>query len=624
MSALFGIWKFDGRPVEPDLRQAAALLAAQGPDGQSIYANDNLGIVYSAFHTTRESRREVQPFVTPSGIVVSWDGRLDNRGELTDDLANRAPNDAADVTVAALSFERWGARSFARLTGDWASSDWDPATMTLFLAKDYMGIRHLYYLAHSKRVLWSTCLATVVRMSGCALTVNEEYVAGYLVNSPAAHLTPYREILAVPPGGFVTIRNGTAVPYRYWSFQPKHKIRYKTDLEYEDHFRLLFRQAVRRRLRSDSPVLGQLSGGIDSSSIICMADDVMSKGEVDTIRLDTISTFDAKEPGGDERVYFAKIEEHRGRTGHHLNRDEYGHAFDLNFSSLIASPGSSELSGKLREDLLKLFHDQGYRVLLSGIGGDELLGGVPNPLSQLADLIVLPRPIRLAKQLTAWSLVKKRPCIQLLGQTLATLLPPSLRAVASGPFKVIPWIQPAFSRRHRLSLRQLGPLGGHGFWQPSRREFAQTIVALARQMARLPAHGLACEERRYPFLDQSLVEFLLAIPATQLLRPGQRRSLMRRALMGLVPAEILWRKTKAFVNRSVLVAFENSWQELEGLFDAPLSATMGYVDSECLLDNLRAAKNGDTSYMMYLLTALSLEIWLRSVVSHHVVRTGVA
>ena len=73
MSALFGIWNLDGQPVEAEsLRQAASLLAPQGPDGQTTYAKDNLGIFYCAFHTTRESHREVQPHVTESGVVATW------------------------------------------------------------------------------------------------------------------------------------------------------------------------------------------------------------------------------------------------------------------------------------------------------------------------------------------------------------------------------------------------------------------------------------------------------------------------------------------------------------------------------------------------------------------------
>ncbi len=613
MSALFGTWNLDGRPVEAEsLRRAGSLLASQGRDGQTIYAKDNFGLVYSAFHTTRESHREVQPHVTRSNLVVGWDGRLDNRDELTKDLARQTSRDAADVTLAAVSFENWGTRSFAKFLGDWALSVWNPAEKTLFLAKDYMGVRHLYYHLSSRRVAWSTHLDPLVLLSSCCLSVDDEYIAGYLANFPPAHLTPYCQIQAVPPGHFVAIRNGTATHHRYWSFQPKRRIRYKTDAQYEDHFRYLFRQAVRRRLRSDSPILAELSGGIDSSSIVCMADDIIDKGEADTIRLDTLSAFDPKEPGGDEQPYFARIEEKRGRVGHHLNREEYENVFDLSCSDFVVAPGLSECTGKLKEYLLSVVNSHGYRAVLSGIGGDEFLGGVPNPLPQLADLIVLPCPIRLAKQLTAWSLIKKRPCIQLLGQTLATLLPARLRALASAQGEVAPWINSAFSRRYRLAVRQLGPLGGYRFWQPSRRDLAQTVVAMARQMASFPTHGVAGEERRYPYLDQSLVEFLLAIPATQLLRPGQRRSLMRRALAGIVPAEILWRKTKGFVTRRVLGAFENSWPELEAVFDSPVSGDLGYLDPRRFLESLHAAKNGDAHHMMYLLKTLYLELWLRS------------
>jgi asparagine synthase (glutamine-hydrolysing) len=263
----------------------------------------------------------------------------------------------------------------------------------------------------------------------------------------------------------------------------------------------------------------------------------------------------------------------------------------------------------------------GYRAVLSGIGGDEFLGGVPNPLPQLADLIVLPRPIRLLQELTAWSLIKKRPCLQLFGQTLATLLPARLRAVASAQGEVAHWINSSFSRRYRLAIRQLGPSAGYRFWQPSRRDLAQTVVAMARQMASSPTHGVAGEERRYPYLDQSLVEFLLAIPATQLLRPGQRRSLMRRALAGIVPPEILWRKTKGYVTRRVLGAFENSWPELEAMFESPVSADLGYLDPRRFLESLHAAKNGDAHHMMYLLKTLYLELWLRSMAKRGLVDT---
>ena len=320
MSALFGVWNLDGRPIEAEcLRGAASLLASEGRDGQTIFAKDNLGIVYLPFHTTMESRRETQPHVSRSNLVIGWEGRLDNRDELAKDLRDQACDGAADVTLVAASFEKWGARSFARFLGDWVLSVWNPAEQTLYLGKDYLGIRHLYYSLTTTRVVWSTHLEPLVL--GASLSVDDEYIAGYLANYPSAHRTPYREIQAVPPGRFVAIHNGTAVEHRYWSVSARSRVQYKADSEYEEHFHGLFRQAVKRRLRSDSPVLAELSGGIDSSSIVCMADDLLHEGEAEAIRLDTLSTLDPRESGGDEH-YFTQIEKKRGRVGHHLNRED--------------------------------------------------------------------------------------------------------------------------------------------------------------------------------------------------------------------------------------------------------------------------------------------------------------
>ncbi len=119
------------------------------------------------------------------------------------------------------------------------------------------------------------------------------------------------------------VRNGSLSVERYWRFSPKSRIRYKTDAEYEEHFRDLFRRAVRRRLRSDSPVLAELSGGLDSSAIVCMADNILAHERAHTPRIDTPSYYDLSEPMGDDFFYFTKVEAKRGRAGFH---------FDLGFA----------------------------------------------------------------------------------------------------------------------------------------------------------------------------------------------------------------------------------------------------------------------------------------------------
>ena len=97
----------------------------------------------------------------------------------------------------------------------------------------------------------------------------------------------------------------------FWRFSPNSRIRYKSDAEYEQHFREVFRQAVKRRLRSDSPVLAELSGGLDSSSIVCMADEVLAEDKGIAPHLDTLSYYDKTEPNGDDWGLFKGREEER-------------------------------------------------------------------------------------------------------------------------------------------------------------------------------------------------------------------------------------------------------------------------------------------------------------------------
>jgi len=318
VSVQFGSWNLDGRPAEREyLAKAEGMLSPYGPDGGGAYIKDSVGILFRAFHTTKESRSEAQPLIAPSGAILTWDGRLDNRAELIQELRDILTHGSTDVSIAAAAYERWGTGSFAKLLGDWAVSIWNPRDQSLILAKDPIGTRHLYYSLDKDQVSWSTILDPLVLLAGKTFALEEEYIAGWLSFFPATHLTPYVGIHSVPPSASVCIQAGKHTVSKYWDFDPGKHIRYRTDAEYEEHFRTVFAKAVQRHLRSDLPVLSELSGGRDSASIVCMADTIIARGIAETPRLDTISHYDDSEPHWNERPYFTKVEEKRGRTGWH-------------------------------------------------------------------------------------------------------------------------------------------------------------------------------------------------------------------------------------------------------------------------------------------------------------------
>ncbi|HET9281256.1 MAG TPA: asparagine synthetase B family protein [Candidatus Angelobacter sp.] len=608
MSIQLGIWNLDGRPIEPTaLQQMCSSVEHFGPDGEFTHIQPPIGVMYRPLHITSENRLEQQPYVFHCGRILTWVGRLDNRDDLVSQLNDLLTTDRSDVGIVAAAFLRWGTACFHNLVGDWSLSLWNPEDQELILARDFSGIQHLFYYVGPTRIVWCNHLEPLLQ-SGSKAKLCERYIAGYLAFYPDADLTPYEGIKSVPPGKFVRLRSRQVSIYTYWTLNPQLRIRYKHDSEYEEHFRFLFRQAVRRRLRTDSPILAGLSGGLDSSSLVCVADDILRTEGAATPSLDTLSFCDRDEPDEEDFFYFKRVEEKRGRMGHHLDLVADGNTFSFHEGTFRPVPGFGERH-ELKLGRERVVRNGGYRVFLSGIGGDEFTGQALDFRVQMADLLVQLRWRCLAKDLTEWSLVTRHPLLQLLAKSTLIISPTWLRVLATKSARIDPWVQKDFAKRNHFSQRLLVASEGHCFWRPSARDAYQTVTNLQRQMTfTLPAVG----ETRYPFLDRDLIEFLVAVPSEQLVKPGQRRSLLRRALAELLPPDILSRRTKSSAGRCVMIALQKHWEMIDEALSSSLSSRLGFIAVGSLRNSLNAAKNGQLPLrLLPLLRALSLEFWLR-------------
>jgi asparagine synthase (glutamine-hydrolysing) len=618
MSVQFGRWNIDGKPVDRDyLDKVKPVIAPYGPDDEASYAIPSLSILYRAFHTTKESHCETQPHVGDSGVIVTWDGRLDNRADLIRHLRDRLTIGSTDVSIVAAAYVEWGTGCFAKLIGDWALSIWDPKSRSLLLAKDPIGTRHLYYSVEKDQVTWSTILDPLILFAGHSFALNEEYIAGFFSFFPAAYLTPYIGIHSVPPSSSVLVRAGKHTISKYWEFDPGKRIRYNTDTEYEEHFRASFGEAVRRRLRSDSPILAELSGGMDSSSVVCMADAIISSAAAETPRLDTVSYYDDSEPNWNERPFFTKVEERRGRTGTHIDvSSQWRTKIDSDNSRFASTPGSA---GKADEQLETHMTSQRNRVLLSGIGGDEVTGGVPTPTLELEDLLARGHFRTLARQLRAWALNKRKPWFHLFFEAARGFFPSAVVGVPEHR-RPASWLNPAFVKRNRAVLRGyedrmklFGPL-------PAFQENLCTLDVLRRQLGCAALASAPLYEKRYPFLDRDLLEFVYSVPREQLVRPGQRRSMMRRALVGIVPDELLNRKRKAYISRGPMADISADWVSYAGLTERMICSSLGIVQTEKFLEALQKARQGKEVSMVWVMRTLSIETWLRNLRRHGVNR----
>jgi asparagine synthase (glutamine-hydrolysing) len=616
MSVQFGRWNFGGRPaVAPGyIEKVQTALSPYGPDGTSSYSKAGVNILYGAFHTTKESQREAQPHISQSGAVITWDGRLDNRAELIHQFRDTLASEAPDILIVAVAYERWGTNCFAKLIGDWAVSIWQAGERSLILAKDPIGIRHLYYSLEDDHVTWSTILDPLVLFAGRSFSLEEEYIAGWLSFFPAVHLTPYVGIQSVPPSCFVRVEKRRQTVTKYWDFEPTRRIRYHTDAEYEEHFRVVFTESVRRRLRSDSPTLAELSGGMDSSSIVCVADRAISSGLVGTPRLDTVSYYDDSEPSWNERPFFSKVEAWRGRAGRHIDvSSQEAFQFELEDRGFIPTPACGSRPTEASKQFTIHVMSQGYRVLLCGTAGDEVTGGVPTPIPELANLLASGRLRMLTDRLKAWSLNKRKPWIHLLFETVRCFLPPGVFATPAHKAPA-PWLSPNFIKRYQASfagyetrLKLFGPL-------PSSQENLNTIDALRRQLACAEPISQPAYEKYYPYLDRDLLEFLFAVPREQLVRPGQRRSLTRRALVGIVPNEILNRKRKAFVARRPIIALFAARPGLIETAQNMISSSFGFIRTDLFLKALQNTHDVHEIPVGLLLRTAALESWLKAFV----------
>jgi len=553
--------------------------------------------------------------VSRTGRVFTWDGRLDNRDEISRFLDPAAPSTGhTDVAIVAAAFDHMGSSCFPLLRGDWALSIWNPQEQELVLARDYIGVKPLFYYLYAKGMMWCSHLAPLA-LCGDRFGLCDEYIAGYLAFHPDAHLTPYREILSVAPGSFVRIRNRHATECCYWTPPASHGTHPRSDRDYEEHFLHLLQQAVRRRLRTDGPALAELSGGLDSSSIVCVADQLIARGEAYVSRLDTFSYYDSNEPGEDDRFHFSKVAEKRSPSGFSVDLRGEGDSLPLEFSTFSAIPGFG-CRIEIKEAISAIVQTKRYRVILCGMGGDEVNGQTLDPRVQLAELLAEFRVGEFIQLLLAWSLRMRQPWIQVLFETLLRFLPTPIEARVVKRGQLEPWIERKFAKRYCMSARRLEAVDDDRFAHPRDRDTIQTITALARQLTRTSPSLL---EQRFPFLDQDLVEFLTTVPLEQLLRPGQRRSLMKRALADLLPPPIATRTTKTSAGRCYALTLSKHWKRIQELLEHPLVTHLGYVERDPMYHALATMKAGQIPpSFLRLLKALALELWLQDVASRGV------
>ena len=619
MSELAGIFNFNNEPLREEQREQLLLLwnslEERGPDGGDVVVKGPVGMCYRAFHTNRESRLERQPFIGADREVLAGDLRLDNRDELIPKLRGllrRGPGEITDIELVMAAYQRWGEMFPLHLVGEFALMLYDPNNSNLLLARDHIGVRPLYYHCDKDRLICSSELGSLLDVAGIPLEVNDEFVAGYLMYDPEPELTAYKNIHSVKPFHVMTFScDGRMNEKRYWDLSWIKPIRYKNDAEYEDEFNFHFSNAVRGPLRTDRPVFSDLSGGLDSSSIVCVAHQAIQQGEVQAPELITVSLVSNGSPTSDQRKYIRYVEEHIGQSGHYIEENDFPM-----FSSLQSEVPPRVLNPTVycaakHRRVSQLMQETDAKVLLCGVGGDEITCSYTNPAPELADLLATLKFSQLYRRLKVWSRKEKKPYFALLwGNTVIPLLPEVLQPRQDS---LLPdFLNSQFVKELSLVERQRAdcPFDCH---LTSTKDQALGFWTAIRGIAAGYRRDVTCGNISYPFLARPLVEYMQAVPHEELVQPGEGRVLMRRALQDVLPIKIGKRKGKGNPEEAIGRAFNREWPNLRTFLTNLRIGTHGYVDTGAFLTAVESYRHGATIHLGILLKLLSLEVWLRGV-----------
>lgn len=235
--------------------------------------------------------------------------------------------------------------------------------------------------------MWSTFLDNFCQEATSPPLLDVEYISCYLGCQPLRDLTPYCGIRAVLPAHYVAIADHTVANRPHWNWFVKDQIIHNSDAEYEEHFLELFKQSVARRTSPGGTLLAQLSGGMDSSAIVCMSDHLrIMQGASNADLVDTISFYDDTEHNWNEKPYFMAVESKRGKQGIHIDSSAFRRTYEPPEARYLLP--SADKTTLLRESFFRdAIGGKGYRVIISGVGGDEMLGGVPSPIPEMSDFM---------------------------------------------------------------------------------------------------------------------------------------------------------------------------------------------------------------------------------------------
>ena len=445
------------------------------------------------------------------------------------------------------------------MQGDFAFAIWDSERRTLFCARDHFGVKPFYYHSTDRRFVFASEIGPILGVDGVSSRISEHQISGFLAGLPDdPQSTPYTDVFRLPARHSLTVTAQQVVLRRYWQIEPSQSPRRSDAAEEFGH---LFSQSVRNRMRGTLAVGAMLSGGLDSSSIACVAG--MQNAAERKPKLPAFSLIFERGSPMDERPFIDAVlgaHELDGTmiaVGNYAPFAEFDRILEEQEGTFLA-PGLS-----LTRGIYRAARSKGMKVLLDGHGGDEVVSQGHGHLHELANAgkwMELWRELHGASNtygdgkigmyyqfLTlygpAWRLAKLK---HVMSRALSKIRRDPVEGRRATSWRGL--INPDLAKRTDLVDRF-----HRAGYMPSTVRVSEAlthrwilsngIVEHAFEVLDKAAANFGVEPR-YPFWDKPLVEFCLALPGEEKLHDGFGRYVLRRAMEGILPPPVQWRRDK--------------------------------------------------------------------------------
>jgi asparagine synthase (glutamine-hydrolysing) len=643
VSAILGMFYRDGKVVDAtDLSRMLSSLSHRGQDGRNSWCRGSIGLGHILLRSTPEASGTTVPLVrNDNSLALTADVRLDNRAELIDklNLTARPQAEISDAELILAAYERWGAACPRHLLGDFAFAVWDGRKQSLFCARDHFGVKPFYYYLGDEVFVFASEIKAILCVPGVPRRINELQIGYFLTGTfEDTAITFFDGILRLPPAHSLTVRVDGQRLEHYWSADPQRELRLGSDADYAEAFAEHFYNAVRVRLRTHDRVGSMLSGGLDSSSVACVARAIL--GETTQTDLHTFSAVFEQVSASNEQRFIDAVLAQGGTRPQFFAGDQSSPLDAIEEVNWYGDEPLTAFNLYLNRGLYAIAREQNVRVMLDGFDGDTTVSHGTGYFHELARANRWPALYRELRGFAAnfggdpthlWRTYlwryRVKPWfnrIPLLHQAYAAVRRVGNgrnSAAAAGATSVNSLSALREDFAHKIELRErMRSLRKRtaGFPRNEReshyRVLTQGVLPHILEVLNKAATPFGID-LRFPFWDRHLVEFCLALPAEQKLQQGWSRLVLRRGMEGYLPPSVQWRSSKSNLGHS----FEYSLRKFEsariGAVISNYADTLGqYFDLGSLNGSHQRFAHGTSSSgdEMLLFRAVSLALWLQS------------